>query len=147
MEMLDKVIFYHIEKAIKSYRQYAQTQIKQAGLNITIDQWLVLKTIQDEPDIQFQELAVKVFKDKASITRIIALLEKSKYLAKSSHSQDGRRLFLKITKTGEKAMEQVSNIVLKNREHALRGISEKDIAGTTTTLKHIAKNCANKTTY
>lgn len=143
--MLDKVIFYDIEKAIKSYRQYAQTKIKNAGLNMTIDQWLVLKVIQDEPDIQLQELAVKVFKDKASITRIIALLEKSKYLVKSSHKQDCRRLFLKITKTGEKAMEQVNNIVLKNRKHALKGISEKNIAVTSSTLKHIAKNCADKT--
>lgn len=45
MEMLDKVNFYHIEKAIKSYRQYGQSQIKNAGLNVTIDQWLVLKIV------------------------------------------------------------------------------------------------------
>lgn len=144
MELLDEVIFYHIEKAIKSYRQYAQMRIRTAGINITIDQWLVLMVVRDEPDIQLKELAAKVFKDNASITRIIVLLEKNHYLNKTVHKEDGRRIVLSITKKGKKVMEQVSKIVRQNREHALRGISDINIASSIKTLKRIASNCVEK---
>lgn len=37
-------------------------------------------SIRRDPDIQLQKLATKVFKDKVSITRIITLLKKNKYI-------------------------------------------------------------------
>lgn len=141
MEILDKVIFYHIEKAIKSYRQFAQNQIKNNGLTMTIDQWLVLKVIQDYPEIQLNELALKVFKDKASITRIVDLLAKHKYLTKQHHPDDGRRVILHVTKTGNIEMEKVNKVVLKNRKQALQNISQKELEVTTKTLMKITANC------
>lgn len=50
MIQLDELVFYTIEKAIKSYRQFAQRQIKEQGLDITVDQWLILKTISEHPE-------------------------------------------------------------------------------------------------
>lgn len=142
MEILDNIIFYHIEKAIKSYRQFAQMRIKQAGIHLTIDQWLVLQVLHNEPEIQLKDLAAKVFKDNASITRIIFLLEKNDYIRKASHKEDGRRVLLSITKSGRKAMEQAGSIVLQNREHALKGISIKSIHDTIQTLNKISSNCS-----
>ena len=78
MEPLSDVIFYSIDKAIKTYRQYAQKQLKNAGYSITIDQWLVIKTLLENPHIKQQDLGEKTFKDNASITRIIELLENQK---------------------------------------------------------------------
>ena len=51
MDKLDNIIFYNLEKTIKSYRQFAQANCLKAGVEITIDQWLVLKTIGEYPDI------------------------------------------------------------------------------------------------
>jgi hypothetical protein len=69
MEKIESVIFYHLDKAIKSYRQYAQRRLTDAGLDITIDQWLVLNTLTEQPGISQQLIAEKVFKDAASVTR------------------------------------------------------------------------------
>ena len=76
MENIESVVFYTIDKSIKAYRQYAQKQLKEAGFQVTIDQWLVLKNIQELPQISQQELSRRVFKDNASVTRIIDLLVK-----------------------------------------------------------------------
>ena len=76
MEKLDSVLFYYIEKAIKSYRQFAQRELKNAGLSITVDQWLTLNCLHENPDMSQKELAETIFKDNASITRIIELLVK-----------------------------------------------------------------------
>jgi MarR family transcriptional regulator, transcriptional regulator for hemolysin len=71
MEKLDQVLFFTLEKSIKTYRQFAQRQIDKANIAITIDQWLVLKPIQDWPDISQHQIAENVFKDYASVTRMI----------------------------------------------------------------------------
>ena len=75
MEKLNDQFFYNLEKAAKSYRQYFQSQLKLHGFDdITLDQWLILRIIGEQPDISQNDIAEQVFKDKASVTRIIELM-------------------------------------------------------------------------
>ena len=143
MDKLNTVVFYTIERAIKTYRQYAQKQIKLANLNITIDQWLTIKSIMDNPGISQQEIAERVFKDNASVTRIIDLLEKANYLKRTTDKTDKRRSLLKVTDEGKKIINNVYKVVLKNRETALKGINKKDIETTEKVLNTIILNCKN----
>lgn len=141
MDKLNTTLFYTIEKAIKTYRQFAQKQLRQAGLKITIDQWLIIKSILDNPEIQQQEIADKVFKDNASVTRIISLLVKAKYLKRTVNKTDKRRSNLVITPDGNKVIKEVYKVVLNNRETALHNINDKDITTTQKVLSAIIKNC------
>lgn len=141
MDKLNTTLFYTIEKAIKTYRQFAQKQLRQAGLKITIDQWLIIKSILDNPEIQQQEIADKVFKDNASVTRIIGLLVKAKYLKRTVNKTDKRRSNLVITPEGNKVIKEVYKVVLNNRETALQNINDKDITTTQKVLSAIIKNC------
>lgn len=141
MENLSNVIFYNIEQAIKTYRMYAQKQIKSHNLKITIDQWLVLKSLKENPNATQQELAETVFKDTASITRIIDLLVKSEFVEREINLNDRRKFDLKITSNGEKILSKTHSIVLENRKKALNGISENDIKILNETLQKITKNC------
>jgi len=140
MEKLNEVIFYTIDRSIRTYRQYAQKQLSKAGFTITIDQWLVIKSILENPGITQQELALNVFKDNASITRIIELLVKSKYL-KRGKNPDRRRMNLIVTEEGKQIIEDVNIVVLQNRQTALKGIDEKDIEKMRSVLLTIINNC------
>ncbi len=141
MENLNSVIFYNIEEAIKTYRMYAQNQLKINHLKITIDQWLVLKCLKENPKSTQIELAEKVFKDNASITRIIELLVKADFLHREINQKDRRKFDLKITPLGEKILANVYKIVLKNRAKALENISEEEIETVNAILKKISANC------
>ena len=141
MENLNNVIFYQIEQAIKTYRMYAQKQIKSKGLNITIDQWLVLKSLKENPDLNQAELAEKVFKDNASITRIIDLLVKSGYVEREINPNDRRKFNLNITSIGNKILNETYALVLQNRKTALNEIPENDIQIMSETLQKITSNC------
>lgn len=141
MENLNNIIFYNIEQAIKTYRMYAQKQIKSHNLKITIDQWLVLKSLKENPKATQQELAETVFKDTASITRIIDLLVKSEFVEREINLNDRRKFDLKITPNGEKILSKTHSIVLENRKKALNGISKNDIKILNETLQKITKNC------
>jgi MarR family transcriptional regulator for hemolysin len=141
MIQLEEVVFYTIEKAIKSYRQFAQRQIKEQGINITIDQWLILKTISDHPGIMQREIAEAVFKDSASLTRVIDLLVKKKFLSRLFHSDDRRRFDLKLTTNGEHILKQLESIVSEYRKKALRKVSTSEVKQISSTLNKIIKNC------
>lgn len=141
MENLSKVIFYQIERAIKTYRMYAQKQIKAHGLKITVDQWLLLKSMKENPDATQAELAEKVFKDSASITRILDLLVKSGFVKREINPNDRRKSNLIVTEKGNKILADTYAVVLENRKTALNGISEDDIKIMNETLKKISKNC------
>lgn len=137
---LDNVIFYTIDKSIRSYRVFAQKRLREHGYNITIDQWLILKVLMENPGIMQQEVAELVFKDNASITRIIDLLVKSNYLKRTVNLKDKRKSNLKVTRAGEKTIMEVEKIVLENREIALKGISAEDMEVAYRVLNQIIEN-------
>jgi MarR family transcriptional regulator, transcriptional regulator for hemolysin len=141
MEQLSDIIFYTVDKSIRTYRQYAQRQLKNAGYSITIDQWLVIKTILENPDIKQQDLGEKIFKDNASVTRIIELLVKAKYLKRKNNTDDRRRSGLEVTEKGKETISEVQKIVLQNRAVALKGINKQDIEIAKSVLQKIIRNC------
>jgi MarR family transcriptional regulator, transcriptional regulator for hemolysin len=144
LKKINNTVFYSLEKSIKTYRQFAQKNITEAGFTITIDQWLVLKTIQEDSAISQQQLAVKVFKDFASITRIIELLVKNGYLLRGFHKEDRRRFELTVSKEGVKIIKLLEPIINGNRSRALKGIASAEIEQLQETLAKIMSNINGK---
>lgn len=139
--MLNNVIFYTLEKTIKRYRQFAQNTIDRAGLPITVDQWLVLNVIQESPALGQTEIAERVFKDQASVARIIDLLVKKELLVQRASQHDRRRVDRTITPQGRALLEAVTPIVAQYRSTALQGLSEPAIEQLRQTLEAIYANC------
>lgn len=143
MEKLNDITFYTIDKAIRTYRNYAQKKLKENGFTITIDQWLIIKSLLENPGISQFELGEKVFKDNASVTRIIELLVKAGYLTRSVHPNDRRKSELTVTNEGKSVIENVYEVVLQNRQTALNGVSMDDLSTLNNVLKTIIQNCNN----
>ena len=141
MEKLKDITFYNMDKAIRLYRNYAQKRLRESGFKITIDQWLVIKAILENPEITQQELGEKVFKDNASVTRIIVLLVKSGYLERDINQDDRRKTVLSVTPEGLKIINQVQLLVMENRQMALTGIKQDELEILNRTLKIIIQNC------
>lgn len=143
MEKLNSIIFYNVDKAIRAYRNYAQRQLKASGFTITIDQWLIIKAILENPGITQNEIGDLVFKDNASVTRIIDLMVKSEYITRHVHPDDRRKTNLKVTDSGKKVIREVQNIVENNREVALEGVSKEELEMMYSALLTISENCLN----
>lgn len=141
MEKLEEVIFYTLEKSIKSYRQFAQRNLDSGGVDITIDQWLILKLLSEHPEMTQSEIAVKVFKDAASVTRIIELLVNKKYIRRATHPEDRRKFLLTLSPAGKKIVAKAQVIVNDNRKKALQGISRVDLEQAKQTLLKIIAKC------
>ncbi len=145
MEKLNDTFLYTIDKCFRSYHQFAQKNVRKAGYTITIDQWLILKNVADHPDITQNDISKIVFKDNASITRIIQLLVNAGYLTRKNHPDDKRRVVLTLTKSGEEITCAVDKIALQNRAAALKNVDPQLMSEMKKILQQIIKNCTNET--
>ncbi|MFN0202189.1 MAG: MarR family winged helix-turn-helix transcriptional regulator [Bacteroidia bacterium] len=141
MEKLDEILFYTLEKSIKVYRKFAQNQILKNGYDITIDQWLVLKTLHENEQFPQNQIAEIVFKDYASITRIIELLVQKEYVHRKVNTADRRKFELEITENGNKMIEEIYPIVMENRKQALTGLTNEEVKHLKELLEKVIINC------
>lgn len=134
-------VLYLIEQAIKEYRKVSQRNVSKIVKDITIDQCLVLIILNNDDKISQNELAKLIFKDNASVTRMIELMVRKDYLNRTIHDEDRRKFNLKITEKGKKTLELLNPIVTLNRETALNGLSLEEINFLDKTLNKIITNC------
>ena len=140
-EKVSEVIFYTLEKSIKAYRRFAQQEISKQGYDLTIDQWLVLRSLQENKQLSQKQIAEVLFKDFASITRIIEILVQKEYVVRRISTGDRRTFELEITDAGDKIIEAIYPIVIKNRKQALKNISPDDVQHLKTQLETLITNC------
>ena len=134
-------VLYSIEQAIKEYRKVSQKNIAKIVKDITVDQCLVLIILNKDVKISQNELANLIFKDNASITRMIELMVKKEYLNRTIHKDDRRKFNLEITEKGKKTIELIKPIAEINRETALKDLSLEEINLLDKILNKIISNC------
>jgi DNA-binding MarR family transcriptional regulator len=82
-----------------------------------------------------------VFKDIASITRIIEILVNKKLIDRKIDTNDRRKFNLEITENGNKIIEKIYPIVIENRKQALTDLSIEEINNLKSQLEKIITNC------
>lgn len=136
-------VLYSIEQTIKEYRKISQKNIEKIVSDITVDQCLVLMILNENSNSSQTEIADLIFKDKASITRIIELMVKKDYLTRGINELDRRKFNLEITEKGKTTIELLMPIIKQNRKTALRGLSNNEIELLDAILYKIISNCKN----
>ncbi|MDX6191636.1 MarR family transcriptional regulator [Flavobacterium sp. Fl-318] len=134
-------VLYSLEQAIKEYRKISQKNISKIVTDITVDQCLVLIILNKNSDYSQKEIANLIFKDNASITRIIELMVKKHYLKREINEFDRRKFNLKITEKGQNTIELLSPVITNNRETALNGLTTNEIEFLDKILNKIISNC------
>ncbi len=136
-----ETIFHVIESTIKEYRKFAQKNISEKIKDMTIDQGLALLFLNDHPDLTQKEIAELVFKDNASMTRMINTMVQKKYLKRSMNNEDRRRYKIEITNKGKEVLETLPPIIHYNRNSSLKGITKNELNQLETILEKIRTNC------
>lgn len=136
----EETIFHSIESTIKAYRKLAQKEIKKINPKLTLDQSMVIKKLIESPEITQMELSNLIFKDYASVTRMIDLMVKHGFIKRHINQENRRRNTIEITNETRKMMKQITKVVKRNRKLALKKIKQKDVDRCKTILEAIKKN-------
>jgi len=110
-----------------------QKNFRNAGLDITIEQWSVLYHLWKEDCLSQQELGNRTFRDKPSITRLIDNLEKQKLVKRFGLKEDRRINLICLTDAGRDLQQKTIDIANQTMDEALTGITKDEIE----TVKHV----------
>ena len=85
-------------KASTAIARRLQKNFKQAGTEITIEQWSVLYHLWKQDGLSQQQLCDATFRDKPSITRLMDNLEKQRLVKRVPSKEDRRINLIYLTK-------------------------------------------------
>lgn len=63
MKRIEDVILFQIEQASKASKLFSQREFDRLGIEITVEQWILLKIISESEDLTQKELANKSSRD------------------------------------------------------------------------------------
>lgn len=115
-----------LDRTARSVKQYAQKRFKEMGFNITVDQWLILRQLYDNHELNQKELAELVFKDTPTVTRIIDLLCEKGLTERKIQPEDRRCFQVHLTEEGRRKVSQIKPRIKEVRLKAWEGLSEDD---------------------
>src|SRR4249919_2076319 len=110
-------------KASTAIARRMQKNFKQAGVEITIEQWSVLYHLWKEDGKSQQELCNATFRDKPSITRLVDNLEKLQLVKRVASETDRRINLIYATKYSQKLQEQTMGMAEETLIEALSGVT------------------------
>ena len=111
-----------------------------SGLDISLDQWMVLGPIWQLESASQKELGEMCLKDKTNITRIIDALEQKNLVVRVEDQIDHRIKRIVLTNAGKQLFFDVLPIMEKTREEVRKDISNKDIETFKVVLSKILEN-------
>ena len=104
-----------------------QKNFRNAGLEITIEQWSILYHLWKEDCLSQQELCNRTFRDKPSITRLIDNLEKQAMVIRMPSKTDRRINLVCLTEAAKEIQNLTIDLANQTISEALIGVKKEDI--------------------
>jgi DNA-binding MarR family transcriptional regulator len=114
-------------KASTAVARRLQKNFKEAGIEITIEQWSVLYHLWKEEGQSQQQLCDATYRDKPSITRLVDNLEKSKLVKRVASKNDRRSNLIFLTKEGKILEQRTMEVANTTLNEALSGVTNGQI--------------------
>lgn len=126
--MLPETPFEQIEGILRAIKAAKKAAFKDKKIDITLDQWAVIKSISEAEHANQSYLASATHKDPAAITRMIELLVKRDLVQRKAEKSDKRAYHVKLTRKGAGMARKVAPVVEKINAQALQDVSDRDLS-------------------
>ena len=133
-------------KASTAIARRLQKNFKQAGVDITIEQWSVLYHLWKEDGQSQQQLCDATFRDKPSITRLVDNLEKLQLVIRVANKDDRRINRIYLTQQANLLQAQTMELANQTLNEALEGVSNEQIEIAKEVLQKVYDNLTPSST-
>jgi DNA-binding MarR family transcriptional regulator len=117
---------YLLDRTARKVKQYAQQRFNAERFDITIDQWLILKSLNKHNDLNQKQLAEITGKDHPTLTRIVDLLCKKKLTERRIHPSDRRSFIVHLTEIGKQRVTEWTPKMAEIRMKAWQNLNPED---------------------
>lgn len=137
---IESIILFQIDKTSKVSKLYSQREFDRLGMGITVEQWVLLKIIEENDGLTQKELADKSLRDPASITRTLDLLNKKGFVERRPVKDNRRQYSVCLKKEGKSFIEKYMLVINSHRAKSIEGFSEQELEVLMQLLGKIQKN-------
>lgn len=124
-ESYDKDIGMLTNKINKKLIHYLNSKL--GKFNITTEQWAVLVNLSKQDKISQKLLSEISTKDQSTITRIIDILVRKKFIERHQSKEDRRSIVIHITESGLSTCKKVAPFLEGIFNDVLKGISDEKL--------------------
>lgn len=97
---IEQVLFFSLEKTSKHIRERINAYLIEKKINLTGTQWICLESIYQNPGIKQKTLSQQLYKEEASISRIVKKLIDKEFLYRKKQSADNKTQSLYASPNG-----------------------------------------------
>ncbi len=131
---------FTLESTAKKIKLALQRRFNEIGVDITVDQWVVLLELHKHGTQNQVALCELCCKDAPTITRIIELLVKKELITREGCKEDRRRFNISLNKKGKALIQKLLPIIVEFRIQGWDALTEKDILHLERITKKIQEN-------
>ncbi|MEM8998844.1 MAG: MarR family transcriptional regulator [Bacteroidota bacterium] len=143
LHQIDKIsgIGLHLDLVLRKVQDAYLKQFETLGIDMTIEQWVILHQVHELGDAASQRDIVQLnFRNRATISRVIAGLERKGWLSKSRFDGDQKRFKLELTTTGIQVVGQVLPHAIRLRKQAIKKLETTEFMTFLKVLDQIGAN-------
>lgn len=137
---LETVLLFVIDQTNKIARQYSQREFDLLGIDINVEQWVLLKEIEEKETLSQNELAKNTSRDPASITRTLDVLQKKSLIIREPVPDNRRQYNVRLTKEGSYFVLQNMPLINELRNKSIKGFSKAELEQLIVMLQKVQAN-------
>jgi DNA-binding MarR family transcriptional regulator len=136
----DQSVGRWIGKSSKMVDNYLHEAFQNEELDLSKEQMIVLKRLHEKDGLIQNELAFLTLRDKSTLARLLAKMERKNYIIRIQDNYDKRVNRVFLTKTGRVTFSKTRPIVKRLKTIMERNISEEALNELKSTLEQIQNN-------
>ncbi|TAI47066.1 MarR family winged helix-turn-helix transcriptional regulator [Flagellimonas allohymeniacidonis] len=143
LNQIDEIsgIGLHLDLVLRKVQDAYLRTFEQLGVDMTIEQWVILHRISELGDEASQREIVRTnFRNRATTSRVIGRLENKGWITKSRFKGDQKRFKLELTPKGEGIINQVLPHAVQLRKRAIKDLDVLEFETFLKVLDRIGEN-------
>lgn len=136
----DKSVGRWIGSTTKMVDNYLHDAFQNEEIDLSKEQMIVLKKLHENDGLIQNELAFLTLRDKSSLARLLAKMERKDYILREQDHYDKRVNRVFLTEAGRSAFKRTRPIIVGLKEIMEKNISEQEIYQLINTLQRIQQN-------
>ena len=137
-----KEMCYKLNKSSMLYKRLMSRHLER--LNITYSQLMVLRVANQEPGITAKEILMQMDTDKATLSGVLARLERDNYIYRVKNDKDKRIQNIFVSDGSQKLCTEVSVIEKACMSNLIKGITEEEAENFLAILDRFIENQVTK---
>jgi DNA-binding MarR family transcriptional regulator len=109
---------------------------------VSVSQCYALEALLRRGPCGLNELAAELYLDKSTASRVVAALQRKRYVVRAAHPDDGRAVVLRVTPAGRRLHDRIRRDLIDQTRQLLQDVAPEVAEGAARLIRRLARAAA-----